>query len=126
MGPIQRAITNTIHSGDKLHTPTQGAEFEVAQVGGNGIVLLLGKKHAWTPLSWDCLEGILDFLRGRGWVDIGGKFDISADPTTLDGYLKTCIKRATAGWVAVVLERSGVIEIDRGRPARVRISAAFN
>jgi len=126
MGPVQRAVMNTVHSGDKLHTPAQKAEFEVAQVGGNGIILLLGKKQARTPLSWECLEGIPKFLEGKGWVDIGTKFDTSADPTTLDGYLKGCIKRATAGWVAVVLERSGVIEIDRSRPARVCLNSSFN
>jgi len=125
MGPVERAVRKAISSGDKLHTPAQGAEFEVAKVGGNGLVLLLGKKQAWTPLSWECLEGIPGFLRRKGWVDIGSKFDTSADPMTLDGYLKTCIKRATAGWVAVVLEQSGVIEIDRGRPARVRLRSAF-
>ena len=125
MGPVTRAITSNIHPGDKLHTPAQGAEFEVTQIDGDGIVLLLGKKQAWTPLRWDCLEGVPVFLRGKGWVDIGSKFDTSADPSTLDGYLKNCIKRATAGWVAVVLERSGVVEIDRGRPARVRLSRSF-
>jgi len=40
----------------------------------------------------------------------------------LDGYLKRCIKRQTANYVAVVLERAGVLELDRERPARVRLT----
>jgi hypothetical protein len=93
----------------------------VARVDDRGIVLLLGEQEAWTPLSWECLEGIPLFLAGRDWVEIGTRFETRPDLSTLDGYLKRCLKRATAGWVAAVLERAGVVEIDRGRPARVRL-----
>lgn len=58
-------------------------------------------------------------------MPIGSKYETTADPGTLDGYLKGCIKRATAGWVAAVLESADVVEIDRGRPARVRLNPAF-
>jgi hypothetical protein len=88
-------------------------------------VLLLGVQRAWTPIRWSCLEGVPEFLRGRGWVPIGSVFAIEGSDDTLDGYLKTCLKRATAGWVAVVLERAGVVDIDRERPARVRLSGGF-
>ena len=37
----------------------------------------------------------------------------------LDGYLKGWIKRQTANYVAVVLERAGGLELDRQRPAQV-------
>jgi len=40
----------------------------------------------------------------------------------LDGYLKRWIKRQTANYVAVVLERAGVLELDRERPAHVRLT----
>ncbi len=42
-------------------------------------------------------------------------------PGTLDGYLKGCVKRTTAGWVAVVLDQAGVVEIIHDRPARIRL-----
>jgi hypothetical protein len=48
-------------------------------------------------------------------------YDIEGVPGTLDAYLKGWIKRTTAGWIAVVLERAGVVELDRRRPARVRL-----
>jgi hypothetical protein len=124
-GPIQSAVRASITSGMRLTTPAQGKPFSVARVDGDGIVLLLGDKEAWTPVSWDCLEGISMFLRARGWVEIGSRYDTSADPATLDGYLKRHLKRATAGWIAAVLERAGVVEVDRGRPARVRLNPGF-
>lgn len=125
MGPVESAIRKNLRSSDRLGTPATGAPFEIAQIDSKGIVLLLGKQAAWTPIRWTCLEGIPEFLRGRGWTKIGSVYDTSADPTTLDGYMKHCIKRATAGWVAAVLEVAGVVEIDRGRPAKVRLSSAF-
>lgn len=84
-------------------------------------MLLLGKNHAWTPLPWRAMEGVPDFLRGRGWVAIGSLYSTDSQPGSLDEYMKRFLKRATAGWVAVVLERAGVLAIDRTRPARVKL-----
>jgi hypothetical protein len=39
-----------------------------------------------------------------------------------DSYLKNCLKQQTADYVAVVLERAGVVELDRDMPAQVRLS----
>lgn len=90
-----------------------------------GVVLLLGKQQTPTPISWSVLEGMVGFLEGRSWVTIGSVFDTQGDDRTLDGYLKRSIKRATAGWVAALMERASVVEIDRDRPARVRLAPAF-
>ena len=94
----------------------------MADISDEGVVLLLGEKEARTPLSWACLEGVADFLAGAGWVTVGGVYDTGGSPGTLDGYLKGWIKRATAGWVAVLLEAAGVVELDRARPARIRLA----
>lgn len=104
-----------------MPTPTGRGEFSIARIDADGVVLLLGAKEAWTPLSWACIEGVGTFLAAREWVPIGSKYETAADVGTLDGYLKGCLKRATAGWVAVVLEHAGVVEIDRRPPARVRL-----
>lgn len=39
---------------------------------------------------------------------------------TLDGYLKGHVNRLTAGWVAALLEKAGIVTIDGSRPARVQ------
>ncbi len=93
----------------------------MAEINEKGVVLLLGAQEAWTLMTWACLEGVGPYLTGKGWVRIGSKYETSADPGTLDAYLKGFIKRATGGWVAVLLEHAGVVEIDRGRPAKVRL-----
>jgi len=107
-----------IHPGQQLRTPSQSATFEVGGINELGVTMLLGEKATPTRLRW---EGILMFLAGKCWVEIGGRFDVAADPKTLDGYLKTYTKRATAGWVAAVMESAELVEIARGRPARVRV-----
>ena len=67
------------------------------------------------------MEGIPHFMRGLGWVAIGSLYSTDIQPGSLDEYLKGFLKRAIAGWVAVVLERAGVLTIDRSRPGRVRL-----
>lgn len=122
MGRVEAAVRAALRDGQRLATPTGRGTFTVERLGPESLVLLLGAQEAWTPLRWECLEGIPDYLRGRGWVRIGSVFGEGADGT-LDAYLKRCIARATAGWIAVVLEAAEVLELDRGRPAQVRLAA---
>jgi hypothetical protein len=122
-GPGQQAIQASIRTGARLSTPGRGSPFSVARIDDKGIVLLFGAKETPTPLTWHCLEGAIDFLRNKGWVEIGTLYDTSARPGTLDSYLKGCMKRATAGWVAALFEAAGLVQIDRSRPARVRLLA---
>ena len=101
--------------------PAGPGGFKIARYTSEELVLLLGKKEAWTSLPWPAMEGVPDFLRGRGWVAIGSLYSTDSQPGSLDEYMKSFLKRATAGWVAVVLERAGVLVIDRSRPARVKL-----
>jgi hypothetical protein len=73
------------------------------------------------PLPWQALEQVPDFLRGRGWVLIGSLYSTDGTPGSLDAHLKAFTKTATAGWIAVVLERAAVITVDRTRPARIKL-----
>ena len=84
-------------------------------------MLLLGEKQAWTPLPWQALEQVPDLLRGRGWIPIGSMYSTESVPGSLDQHLKTFLKRAAAGWVAVMLEKAEVITVDRVRPARIKL-----
>ncbi|MDT0213933.1 hypothetical protein Q9R29_08535 [Rothia sp. ARF10] len=123
MGPgrVQSAVRAAVQPGNSLPTPTRRGQFSVAEYTAEAAVLLLGTKQTRTPLPWAAFEEAPGFLRGRGWVRIGGGYETVGDPETLDGFLKGYFLRATAGWVAVVLERAGVVEVDRASPARVRL-----
>jgi hypothetical protein len=118
---VEEAVRAAVSPGDRLATPSGRGHFTVARYTADGLVLLLGGNEAWTPLPWCALERVPDFLRGRGWVLIGSVYSMDSPQGSLDQRLKGFLKRATAGWVAVVLERAAVITIDRSRSARVKL-----
>jgi hypothetical protein len=120
-GAVEDAVRGAVSPGDLLATPSGRGQFTVAEYTARGIVLLLGEKQARTPLPWQALEQVPDFLRGRGWVRIGSLYSTGSTPGSLDAHLKTFLKTATAGWIAVVLEKAGVITVDRTRPARIKL-----
>jgi len=55
----------------------------------------------------------------------GSVYSTDSQPGSLDLYLKAFLKRATAGWVAVVLEQAGLLAIDRSRPIRVKLNSIW-
>jgi hypothetical protein len=120
-GPVERAVRACIPTGTRLPTPTGRATFIVDEFRRDGMVLLLGAKRTVTPLSWDCLEGITGYIQGGGWLRIGANRDANGSPGTLDAYLKSHIKRQVADYVAVVLERAHLVELNRDRPASLRL-----
>lgn len=121
MGPVEQAIRATVSAGDQLRTPTGRGAFRVQEVRERGVTLLLGAKQTPTFFTWHCLEGIPAFLATGAWVRVGSRYDTAAEAGTLDDYLKRHVNRATAGWVAALLERAGIIDLDRTSPARVRL-----
>jgi hypothetical protein len=124
-GSIERAIRVKLSPRTSLRTFGRSKAFVLEEINEKGIVLLLGEKRAWTPFRWDCIEGVATFLKGKGWVVGGSKYEVDGDPSTLDGYLKGCINGATANWVARVLYEAGVIHVDQGPPLRVRLKPGF-
>jgi len=124
-GRVEDAVRKSVTPGELLATPTGRGQFTVARYSSDGLALLLGRKEAWTPLSWRAIEGVPEFLRGRGWVPVGSVYSVQSQPGSLDEYLKTFLKRATAGWVAVLLERAGVLTLDRSQPARVKLNSGW-
>lgn len=72
------------------------------------------------------LGGVVPFKREHGGeVPIGGRHEVEGNPGTLDEWLKGCVKRTTAGWVAVVLENAGIVTVIHDRPARVRLTPTW-
>jgi hypothetical protein len=71
------------------------------------------------------LKEVLDLLRGRRWIRIGSVYSMDSVAGTLDAHLKQYLARATAGWVAVVLEKAGVVHVDRTPPAKVTLAPSW-
>jgi hypothetical protein len=127
MGPVEQAVRASFTTPATLHTLGQRKPFVLDRIDQTGIVLLLGSQRNYTPLAWECLEGIVPFLRRRfGWVPAGGTYVVGGEHGTLDEHLKDCISRQTSRWVAVVLKEAGVVQIDAGPPLRVRLTPGFN
>jgi hypothetical protein len=120
-GLVEMAIRANIAAGTRLPTPTGRATFIVDRLRREGMVIRVGAQRTATFLSWDCLEGITGYLQGRGWMRIGANRDVNGNPGTLDGYLKSHIKRQIADYIAVVLERARLVEVNRDRPASLRL-----
>jgi hypothetical protein len=121
-GDVEEAIRASIYPGQILHTPSRSAPFKIKLIDSEGVVLLLGKGEWETRLTWDCLEGVVPYLREYGGeIEIGGRHEVEGRPGTLDGYLKECLTRTTAGWVAAMLEEADIVTIIRDRPARVKL-----
>jgi len=120
--PAEMAIRRSLHDGQLLSTPSRAAPFIVSRIDDGGVTMLFGRQQTPTHFGWPVWESVLAFLGGSGWVELGGRFATQTAPGSLDSYLKNHMKRATAGWVAVVLEAAGLVEIDRRRPARVRVN----
>lgn len=121
-GRVEAAVRAAVPLDSPLRTPSGRGRFRVARYTTDRLVLLLGEKEAWTPLPWKALEEVPGLLRGRGWVRIGSVYSTDSVAGTLDAHLKQYLARATAGWVAVVLERAGVVEMDRTAPAKVKLA----
>lgn len=124
-GRAAGAIRAAVSPGEPLATPSGRGRFTVARYTTDGLVLLLGQKEAWTPLPWRALEEVPEFLRGRGRVLISSVHLVDAKVGSLTEHLKRFLKRATAGWVAALLEEAGVLSIDRSPPLRVKLRAGW-
>jgi hypothetical protein len=119
---VEAAVRSALRPGDILATPTSQATFEIGEFSSRGLALLLGPARTRTLLPWPCLEGIPDFLRNHGKTLVGANRDVGST-YGLDGYLKRWIKRQTANYVAVVLERAGIGELDNERPMHISLAA---
>jgi hypothetical protein len=123
---VEVAIRRAVHPGLELRTPSRKKPFLVHSLDSEGVVLLLGSGRWRTRIDWECLEGVVPFIQDRGGeIPIGGRHDVKGNPGTLDEWLKKCVSRTTAGWVAVVLEKAGVVEVVGRRPQRVRLTAEW-
>jgi hypothetical protein len=113
-------LKNEIKPGATMHTPSGRAEFEIESVDDSGVTFLVGLGRWKTKIPAKCWEGIPAYLRGRGWVRIGASHD-TADTSTLEAYLDPVVKTSSSSYVVPVLEKIGIVEVDRNRPAKIRL-----
>lgn len=118
-GLVEQAIRRSVTSGARLTTPSDHAQFIVAEISEQHLVLLLGPKQARTPIPWAALEELGTWLPGRRWETVGQTYRTSAEEGTVDGILKKYVRRATANRVVAVFAEARLIDVDI-RPLRVR------
>ena len=116
---VMQILTAKLKAGDILLTPIRRNKFKVESISPSDITLILGK--GWrTPIPADCWNGIPYYLKGKGWVEIGAIHGVSK-PGTLENYIDGFIPRSAGNYVTSILEHTGIVEIDRRLPSKVRL-----
>lgn len=106
-----------------LRTPS-GKQFKVIHGDGEKFVIETGRRPSTLKLPASAFEGAPDFLRGRGWIRIGAVHEIS-DEISFDTFLKRSSRGTSlASYVAPLLELGEIVEIDRKRPAKIRLKTS--
>jgi hypothetical protein len=119
---VTSVLAARLRPGETLTTPVRHKPFLVIDVSEGGLTLLLGKKWK-TQIPAECLNGIPNYLEGKDWVEIGSSHG-EAKLGTLESYTDRFVHRSAANYVASVLERAGIIEIDNRPPSKARLIGA--
>lgn len=117
---IIEKLKTEIAPGTTMSTPSGRAEFEIESVNDDGVTFRVGLGKWETKVPAKCWEGIPTYLRGKGWVRIGASHQ-TADAGILEAYLDPVVKTSSSSYVVPLLEKIGVIKVDYGRPARIRL-----
>lgn len=106
-----------------MKTPSN-SPFKVTHTDSEKILIETGKKPSVLKIPASALEEAPDFLRGKGWIRIGAVHEISNE-LSLDTFLKRFTHGTSmASYVAPLLELADIAEIDRKRPAKIRLKKA--
>lgn len=119
-------ILKEIPEGLVLYTPVQRKQFKVKSKEPERLVFFTGKTNI--EVSKACWNGIPDFLRGKGWVEIKAKHEDldKLEEGTLERFLREHSihdksKESQGCYVAPLLEHLNIVEIYHGRPSKVRL-----
>lgn len=111
MTRINKKIPSLPHS---LKTPT-GKQYKITHIDSEKVLIEAGRTPCTIKIPVSTLEEAPNFLRGKGWINIGPVQEKSDEPS-----LNT-IARSRAPYVAPLLELAKIAEIDRSRPAKIRL-----
>jgi len=118
---IMMRITRDIPLYSIIKTPSGSSEFKINHKDSFGVVILVGKKGNRMTLPSSVFDDAPNFLRGKDWIEIGARHDV-ADVETFEEYVQSHTHgQSGASYVAPILEEIGIVEIDRKRPARIRL-----
>ena len=115
------AVKGAVQVGERLRTPTGRGVFAIGEITNTHVTVLLGEQRTPTLVPWVVLDDALRQMSGRGWLLIGAIHTSDSPQGSFEELLKPALRRSTANYIAVLLERAGLLEIDRARPARVRV-----
>ena len=117
---VVQIVADAIPTDTEIETPSHHAKFKVRHYGISYVALEIGKGRA-IKIPIRCFEGSLDYLRGKGWIKIGAHHG-SSNEQTFDSYVKNFTSGiSAASYVAPMLEKAGIVEIEKGPPARIRL-----
>lgn len=119
-------ILKEVPVGLVLYTPVKRKPFRVERKESERLVFLAGITKI--EVSKDCWNGIPDFLRGKGWVEIGAKHEVleKLSVGTLERYLrKNSVndksRESQGSYAAPLLEHLKIVEVQHKRPSKVRL-----
>ncbi len=114
-------IQSKLKPGDLVETPSGQATFSISEISSKGVRVTVGEKELSIFIPIECWAMIPDCLIEKNWVELGG---IHGDPKpdTLEYHIQKYTSGVSAvSYVAPILEKIGIAEIDRERPARIRL-----
>lgn len=122
-GPVEQAVRNTLHKGSTLRTPRgqDRDEFRVTELDSEGLKV----SKIQPSITWDELEGVVAFLKGRGGEAKIGATKSIPQLGTLDEYFKKTCGTMRSSYAAAILEEARVVKIDRGMPHTIRLLSTF-
>jgi len=100
-----------------LRTPS-GKQFKITHIDSEKVLIETGRTPSIIKIPASALEEAPNFLRGKGWISIGPVQE-NSDELSLD-----TLGRSRAPYVAPLLELAKIAEIDRSRPAKIRLKAS--
>ncbi len=107
-----------------LETPS-GKRFKIIHIDGEKVLIETGQKPSILKIPASVLEEAPNFLRGKGWVRIGAIHEVSHE-LSLDTFIKRFSHGTSlASYIAPLLELAEIAEIDRSRPAKIRLKSSL-
>lgn len=114
-------LMQNIAEGTILKTPSRKKEFTVSKVSEKGVSVLVGQTEIIITIPSSCFEGVPEFLREKGWMIIGAVHDVPFKGS-FERYVQSFTHGTSASsYVVPMLEKIGIIEVDRRRPSKIRL-----